>query len=72
MPPFRLPTLTRSFSALSRVRTALRLSEAHPYERYPLTQSIAKPDWGKHVKDLEKVALLYVPTNQIRLRGDHG
>jgi len=52
---------SRTFSALSRVRTALSLDEAHPFGRYPVTQRAAKADWGRQFRHLGSTAMVYFP-----------
>jgi len=57
----QLPRLQkRSFSIIERARAVARAAEAHPFERMPLTQAPAKPDWGKQFRHVGDAALLYV------------
>ncbi|KAF7887313.1 hypothetical protein EAF00_009607 [Botryotinia globosa] len=51
----------RTFSILTRARQLARGFEAHPFERYPLSQQAAKADWGKLVKRTAGNAVLYFP-----------
>jgi len=51
----------RSFSILARARAVARSAEAHPFERYPTTQKVARADWGKQVRHVGDAAMFYFP-----------
>jgi hypothetical protein len=48
---------TRAFSVLSRVRALARAAEAHPFQRYPVTQKPAPADWNTHIQRVAGTAL---------------
>ena len=51
---------TRPFSILSKARQLARSTEAHPFERYPVSQRAQRGDWGKLARHVGDSALLYV------------
>jgi hypothetical protein len=59
----QLPALTarRQISIVSRLRSAARTFEPHPFERMPVTQTPAKADWGKQIRHIGDAGMLYVP-----------
>lgn len=49
----------RPFSAYASVRAAVRAFEAHPFQRLPLSQKTARPDWGREFKRVGSQAIVY-------------
>jgi len=61
MPAFPRSTAFRTFSALARARSVIKMAEPHPFERNPVTQQAAKADWGRHWARAGNTALFYFP-----------
>lgn len=59
----QLPAITarRQISIVSRLRTAARSFESHPFERIPVTQTTAKADWGKQIRHIGDAGMFYFP-----------
>lgn len=53
-------TFQRTFSAWSKFRSFARAAEPHPFERYPISGPVAKPDWGRLATHAGRGAVLYV------------
>ncbi|KAH7266205.1 hypothetical protein NCS52_00104500 [Fusarium sp. LHS14.1] len=51
----------RQFSLLSAMRTVGRSMESHPFERLPISQQPAKPDYAKMFKRVGSQALFFFP-----------
>ncbi|QPC68779.1 hypothetical protein HYE67_011010 [Fusarium culmorum] len=52
---------TRQFSLLTAMRNAGRAMESHPFERLPITQKPASPDYAKMFKRVGSQALFFFP-----------
>ncbi|KAF5022405.1 hypothetical protein F66182_5545 [Fusarium sp. NRRL 66182] len=51
----------RQFSLLNSMRNAGRAMEAHPFERLPINQRPASPDYAKMFKRVGSQALFFFP-----------
>ncbi|KAH6986116.1 hypothetical protein BKA56DRAFT_670307 [Ilyonectria sp. MPI-CAGE-AT-0026] len=51
----------RQFSLLGAMRTVGRSMESHPFERIPITQKPASPDYAKMVKRVGSQAVVFFP-----------
>ncbi|KAF7545155.1 hypothetical protein G7046_g9624 [Stylonectria norvegica] len=51
----------RQFSLLNSMRQVGRSMESHPFERLPVAQAPAKPDWGKEARRVGGQALFFFP-----------
>ncbi|KAF4445720.1 hypothetical protein F53441_10562 [Fusarium austroafricanum] len=51
----------RQFSLLTAMRNAGRAMEAHPFERLPISQKPAKPDYAKMFKRVGSQAVFFFP-----------
>ncbi|KAF4965100.1 hypothetical protein FSARC_7063 [Fusarium sarcochroum] len=51
----------RQFSLLNSMRNAGRAMESHPFERLPISQQPAKPDYAQMFKRVGSQALFFFP-----------
>ncbi|PHH62997.1 hypothetical protein CDD81_6422 [Ophiocordyceps australis] len=61
MSPISRLATRRPFSVMSSIRTAARSMEPHPFQRLPVTQRPAKPDWGSNIKRVGTQAIIFFP-----------
>lgn len=45
----------------SALRSVARSFEPHPFQRLPMTQRLARPDWGSEARRVATQAALFVP-----------
>ncbi|PHH81559.1 hypothetical protein CDD82_488 [Ophiocordyceps australis] len=62
MSPISRLVTRRPFSVMSSIRTAARSMEPHPFQRLPVTQRPAKPDWGNNMKRAAAQAAIFFPS----------
>ncbi|KAM4057826.1 hypothetical protein HRG_009447 [Hirsutella rhossiliensis] len=67
MIPAARTAVRRPFSVLASARTAARSFEAHPFQRLPISQRAARPDWAREVKRVGSQALVFFPAFAVML-----